>query len=170
MKRKKILKFFANLFNKPFVDIALYIAGIVAVLALSGAFSSNQTIIDTFLKILTSEDTLSLFFAGLFSLCLAKVISWFDKYMEESLKTEDNHHKIISQYKGHAMGLDSYKKTFADKKGVFLALTHVRKAERMDKPSKKKLTPEIYEEKLKKWKKELPFSIFYCYKLNFFFS
>lgn len=155
MKRKKILKFFANLFNKPFVDIALYIAGIVAVLALSGAFSSNQTIIDTFLKILTSEDTLSLFFAGLFSLFLAKIISWFDKYMEESLKTEDDHQKIISQYKGHRLGLSAYENSFADKKGVFLALTHVRKSEKMDKPSKEKLTPEIYEEKLKKWKKEI---------------
>lgn len=126
MKRKKILKFIAELIKKPIVKFLVYVGGIFAVLALSGAFKDNQTVPKTFLKILTSEDTLSLFFAGLFSIGVAKVISLFDKYMEESLKTEDNHHKIISQYKGHELGEISYEESFADKKGVFFALTHTR--------------------------------------------
>ena len=68
-------------------------------LGLSGAFADNKTIADTFLGILTSEDTLSLFFAGLVSLGLVKIVAWFEGYMEESMKIEDNHHKIINQYR-----------------------------------------------------------------------
>lgn len=160
MIRKKILKFLADFVKKPIVKVIIYLACIVAILAFSGAFSENGTLVDTFVEILTSKDTLSLFFAGLFSIGVAKVISWFQKYMEESLKTEDNHHKIISQYKGHKIGKISYEESFADISGVFFRLTHVRKKEQREKPidpgdaapaEQKKL----YEKENKKWQKEI---------------
>lgn len=130
MIRKKILKFLADFVKKPIVKVIIYLAFIVAILAFSGAFSKESNLLDTFFEILTSQDTLSLFFAGLFSIGVAKIISWFQKYMEESLKTEDNHHKIIFQYKGHKAGKTSYENSFADKVGVYLPLTHVMVPER----------------------------------------
>lgn len=136
MRGKKFFKFIADFIKKPIVKFAAYVGGIVAILALSGAFSKDNSIGKTFLEILTSQDTLSLFFAGLFSIGVAKIISWFHKYMEESLKTEDNHHKIISQYKGHKHGKTVYNQSFAEKDGVFLALTHTKKAKHPEKVKK----------------------------------
>ena len=136
MRGKKFFKFIADFIKKPIVKFAAYIGGIVIILALSGAFSKGNNIGKTFLEILTSQDTLSLFFAGLFSIGIAKIISWFHKYMEESLKTEDNHHKIISQYKGHLAGKTAYNQSFAEKDGVFLTLTHTKKAKNPEKVKK----------------------------------
>lgn len=102
MKRKRILKALANLLRKPICKVLFYLAGVALVLGLSGAFTSGQTVWNTFLNILKSEDTLSLLFAGLVSLGALKILSWFEGYMEESMKIEDNHHKIIAQYDRHS--------------------------------------------------------------------
>ena len=87
--------------NRPIVKVIFYLGGMALVLGLSGAFKDNQSFADTFLGILTSQDTLTLFFAGLLSLGVVKLLAWVDGYMEESLKIEDNHHKVICQYSAH---------------------------------------------------------------------
>ena len=101
MNRKRILKALANLLKKPICKVLFYVGGMALVLGLSGAFSDEQTIWNTVLNIIKSEDTLSLLFAGLISLGALKIMSWFESYMEESMKIEDNHHKIIAQYEKH---------------------------------------------------------------------
>ena len=101
MKRKKIFKALVGLFSRPIVKVVFYLGGMALVLGLSGAFKDNQTFTDTFLGILTSQDTLTLFFAGLLSLGVVKLLAWVEGYMEESLKIEDNHHKLINQYSTH---------------------------------------------------------------------
>ncbi|MBQ3491870.1 MAG: hypothetical protein IJA74_04910 [Oscillospiraceae bacterium] len=152
MKRKKIMKALADLLSRPITKLLFYLGGMALVLGLSGAFSSGKTIWGTFLNIFTSDDTLSLFFAGLVSLGLVKLLSLFDSYMEESLKIEDNHHKIINQYNAHNQYppklLQTIRKkcsmpnagdgvledlidagqvgNYADKKGEFLMLRHVK--------------------------------------------
>ena len=102
MNRKRILKALANLLKKPICKVLFYVGGMALVLGLSGAFSDEQTIWNTVLNIIKSEDTLSLLFAGLVSLGALKIMSWFESYMEESMKIEDNHHKIIAQYDRHS--------------------------------------------------------------------
>lgn len=101
MNRKRILKALANLLQNPICKVLFYLGGMALVLGLSGAFSDGQTIWNTLLNIIKSEDTLSLLFAGLVSLGTLKILSWFESYMEESMKIEDNHHKIIAQYEKH---------------------------------------------------------------------
>lgn len=101
MKRKRLLKALANLLSRPICRVLFYLAGMALVLGLSGAFTSGQTVWNTVLNIIKSEDTLSLLFAGLISLGTLKILSWFESYMEESMKIEDNHHKIIAQYERH---------------------------------------------------------------------
>lgn len=158
MKRKKILKALVDLLNRPIVKVCFYLGGMILVLGLSGAFKDNQSFADTFLGILTSQDTLTLFFAGLLSLGIVKLLAWVDGYMEESLKIEDNHHKVISQYSAH----DQYSKkklkeaqkankrvgasqtileglvdarhkgSYAEKNGEYLMLRHVR--DRLEEP------------------------------------
>ena len=158
MKRKKLLKALVDLLNRPIVKVIFYLGGMALVLGLSGAFKDNQTFADTFLGILTSQDTMTLFFAGLLSLGVVKVLAWLDGYMEESLKIEDNHHKVISQYSAHdqysSKKMDGIRKnknlpdasdaeiediidarhegTYAEKNGEYLMLRHVR--DRMDEP------------------------------------
>jgi len=102
MRRKRFLKALASLLRHPLCRVIFYIGGMALVLGLSGAFTGGQTVWNTVLNILKSEDTLSLLFAGLVSLGTLKVLSWFESYMEESMKIEDNHHKIIAQYDRHS--------------------------------------------------------------------
>ncbi len=127
MRRKKILKFIANLFDRAIVKVLFYLVGIFLIFGLSGKFSGGGSFINTFLEVITSQDMLTLFLAGLLSLGVLKVMNWFEGYMEESMKIEDDHHKIITQYKQHRLGSIYYDESFADKQGVFLLLRHLRK-------------------------------------------
>lgn len=125
--RKRFLKALAAFLSRPIVKVFFYLGGMALVLGFSGAFSDNQSFVNAFSEILVSEDTLSLFFAGLFSLGVAKLLSWFEGYMEESMKTEDNHRKIISQYDKHTPYKTLPDKTFQDTNGGYLTLQHVQK-------------------------------------------
>ena len=183
MKRKKILKAFVNLLNRPIVKVIFYLGGMALVLGLSGAFKDNQTFADTFMGILTSQDTLTLFFAGLLSLGVVKLLAWVDGYMEESLKIEDNHHKVISQYSAHDQYsskklkviqkmhgcvdasqaeledlVDAQHKdgSYAEKNGEYLMLRHVR--DRMDEPvfpgeNASRKEMRVYKRQQRKWRK-----------------
>ena len=53
------------------------------------------------ISILTSQETMSVFLAGILSIGIAKMAKRCDYYLEESLKIDDNHHKIINMYSGH---------------------------------------------------------------------
>lgn len=113
---------------------------------------------NTILDIITSQDMLTLFLAGLLSLGMVKLLSWFDGYMEESMKIEDDHHKIITQYSKHELDLHSYDKSFVNKQGNFLELTHLR--ESMKKPVEPtenctKRDKKKYKKALRNWEREI---------------
>lgn len=137
MKRKKIFKFIASLIKKPLFMLGVYVCGIIFVFLLSSIIVSDKNVLDTIMEIVASQDTLTLFFAGLFSLTVAEIVTLFHKYMEESLKTEDNHHKIISHYNAHKLGETSYKENVNEKKGVYLSLTHVKVPKNSEKEKQK---------------------------------
>ena len=148
MRRKKILKLLAVWVTKPIVKLFFYLAGLLGVLALSGALNNDETIFNTFYNILTSDGTLSIFFAGLVSLGIAKFLSRFDYYMEESMKLEDNHHKIIGQYGKHEKESSDATRTnvrlltvdenaFVNPDGTFMDLYCVKSKHRMDPPGEK---------------------------------
>lgn len=148
MRRKKILKFLATLVSKPIVKLLFYVSGLVLVLVLSGAAKDSESIFAAFFNLFVSEGTLSIFFAGLVSLGLAKIFSHFEYYMEESMKVEDDHHKIIGQYGKHEKESSHATRTnvclpkvdenaFVNPDGTFMDLYCVKRDHRMDPPGEK---------------------------------
>jgi hypothetical protein len=156
--KKKILKFFSNLLNKPIIKVLFYVFGILLILALSGAFSSESAIINTVVEIITSQDMLSLFLAGLLSVGMMKLLNWFESYMEESMKIEDDHHKLITQYSKHNSNSNHYNQSFVDKQGTFLTLHCLH--ESMKKPTEPtegstKMDQKKYKKDIRKWNRAI---------------
>ncbi len=97
---KKILKGFDKFIKNFWVQLIALIVVSVGIFLL-GAFISGDRFEDKVLEILTGTDLLGVFLAALISLIVAKVLIRVKNTMEESLKLEDDHHKIISRYSGH---------------------------------------------------------------------
>lgn len=120
--RKTILKFIKKLYDNSVVRVILYVAGILGVFYISKLIHAREeSFFDSIVLILTSEETISVFIAGILSIGIAKLMRGVDSSLEESLKTEDNHHRIINMYSGHAkkeIGDGNY----FDKTGVFMSL------------------------------------------------
>lgn len=97
---KKILKGFDKFIKNFWVQLIALVVVSVGIFVL-GAFISGDRFEDKVLEILTGTDLLGVFLAALISLIVAKVLIRVKNTMEESLKLEDDHHKIISRYSGH---------------------------------------------------------------------
>lgn len=121
--RKDFLKFISKVLEKPIVKIIVYIVGILFIFFIYGVFDDSATMFEKIIDILRSEVTLSVFFAGLLSVIMAKIIKRCDYYLEESLKIEDNHHKIIIKYNGHDRAEHPVEDgNYADKVGSYMKL------------------------------------------------
>ena len=154
--KKNFLKKIASAFKKPYVKVACYVGGILLVLVISGGFSA-QNIWNTIVTVVKSYDMLTLCVAGLMSLTTLGIFKWFESYMEESMKLEDDHHKIIVQYDKHKDSLLDNKNSFAEKQGGFLAIRHIKKCNKdFKKPEKncKQNKFEGYEKRIIKWAKK----------------
>ncbi len=128
--RKRLFKFIRKCFDSTLAKILTYIVLILVIFYFFGVFDSfGQSFSEMFRKVLgifTSENTLSVFLAGIFSITVAIIVKQFDSYLEESSKISDNHHKVISTYSAHPktdkseiLGKDD---NFCDKTGGFMAL------------------------------------------------
>lgn len=95
---KKLLKKFDKFIKNFWVQLVVLVGISVAILALGGAFASGDTVKDKILEIVTGTDFLGIFLAAAISLIVAKVLIRVKDTLEESLKLEDDHHKIISRY------------------------------------------------------------------------
>lgn len=128
--KKKILKFIRKCFDSTLAKIITYIILIIVIFHFFGVFSSlGRSFTEIFgriFAIFTSEDTLSIFLAGIFSIIIAIIVKQFDSLLEESSKISDNHHKVISSYSGHPKTdkseILSKEDNFCDKSGGFMAL------------------------------------------------
>ena len=98
---KNVLKFLKKLFSNFWFKLVALLAVIVAIFAISGAFNSPENMGGKILELITSVDTLSIFLAAALSIIVATVASRLVHRLEESLKIEDDHHKIIVQYWDH---------------------------------------------------------------------
>lgn len=97
---KKILKWFDKIIRNFWVQLIALVV-VSACIFLLGAFIAGVPAKDKVLEILTGTDLLGVFLAALISIIVAKVLIRVKNTMEESLKLEDDHHKIISRYSGH---------------------------------------------------------------------
>lgn len=128
--KKKILKFIRKCFDSTLAKIITYIILIFVIFYFFGVFTGfGQPVAEMLgriLTIFTSEDTLSVFLAGIISITIAIIVKQFDSYLEESSKISDNHHKVISTYSGHSKTdkseILSGQENFCDKNGGFMAL------------------------------------------------
>ena len=128
--KKKLMKFIRKCFDSTLAKVITYIFLIIIIFHFFGVFDSfGQSFSEIFgriFAIFTSEDTLSVFLAGIFTIIIAIIVKQFDAYLEESSKISDNHHKVISSYSGHPKTDKSEilakKDNFCDKGGGFMAL------------------------------------------------
>ena len=122
---KKLLKFFAKLCGNFWVQILFLLCCLAAVFALGAAFNTEKGLWGSILEFITGSDVLSVFVAALISVIVARVIIKVKRSLEDSLKIEDDHHKIISKYHKHTKcdidrSRNSYKKN-----GEFMYLERV---------------------------------------------
>ena len=98
---KKILKFIKRAAESFWVRLVLLLGCVVIIFALSGAFESAESAGAKIVELITSVDTLSLFLVAALSLIVADVVIKIKGRLEESNKTDDDHHKIVCKYHGH---------------------------------------------------------------------
>lgn len=124
--RKKISSFLLNMWKKPLTKIILYLVLLVIIFALSGAFDSKEGFWAFIVAILTKDETISFFAAAIFTIILAILLKIIETRLEESLKIEDNHHKIIAMYNKHKIDKLDLSKNYYDKDGIFMELHHTK--------------------------------------------
>ena len=100
--KKKIYKFLKKIFSNFWVRIIGLTAAIALIFAWAGAFESFEAFWTEIKDFITSGDTISLVVVAAFSLIIASFALRGRKFLEESMKVEDDHHKIVCKYNGHA--------------------------------------------------------------------
>lgn len=126
--KKKIVKFINNLFNRPIVKFVSYILLVFLIFTIYGVFDNTENSIDIIIQkitsIVSSEETLSVFLAGIISIGIARFIKNCNSYLEESFKIDDDHHAIIGKYNGHAKKTENLVENQLDSVGTFMRMTH----------------------------------------------
>lgn len=124
--KKKLSSFLLNIWKKPITKIILYLALLIFIFALSGAFNSKEGFWTFVVEIITKDETISFFAAGIFTIVLAILFKLVETRLEESLKIEDNHHKIIAMYNKHKIDKITNLDNYFDKNGIFMELHHTK--------------------------------------------
>lgn len=125
---KKILKFINKLFKNAIFKIVGYVTLVILILTVYGVFNNGlsvQTVWQRILNILCSDETLSIFLAGILSIGIARIVRGFDQRLEEALKTSDDHHGIIRKYNGHTKKAGILPANTLDPEGSFMSVHHI---------------------------------------------
>lgn len=123
--KKKIYKLLKKIFSNFWVRLIGLIVVITGIFALAGAFESFGTLWMAIKDFITSGDTISLVVVTAASLIIASFVIRGTRFLEESMKVEDDHHKIICMYSEHAKKEPSPGKNFDTKDGAFMYLSSV---------------------------------------------
>lgn len=103
---KKFIKFVEKVIGNFWLQLLILIGFAIAILAIGGTFDSKENAQEKTLELVAGTDMLSIFLAAAISLIVARVAIRIKHTMEESLKLEDDHHKIISKYYKHISPAD----------------------------------------------------------------
>lgn len=122
MFKKKLLKFLDKLFDNDYAKILFYLLGFVGIFTLWRIVNTEAEFLPALLDILQGDIAISIFVAGLFSILFKHVLMMIDDALEESQKTEDDHHRIIHQYDGHNSESVDVSVNYYDKRGNYLAV------------------------------------------------
>lgn len=129
MKKKWTSKIL-QIWRLPVTKIFFYLIALMGIFLISRLVNDNNkegNILDFIVNILTQGETLSFFAAGIFTIIVATIIKSSEIRLEESLKIESNHHKIISQYSGHEKNKLDITQNYFNESGIFMELHHTRK-------------------------------------------
>lgn len=129
----KFFKIMRKIFGNFWVKLILLLLCMVGIFALAVTFDEGGTTGDKLLEFVTSGDVLSIFLVAAVSLIVASVVIKVKPYLEESLKIEDDHHKIVCKYNKHSRADVSPCGNLYDKNGSFMYLTNVRRSRRAPK-------------------------------------
>jgi len=144
-----------SLWKNPFVKIIIYILALIGILVISQTVnakgSEKKDLLTIAVELLTKSETISFFAAGIFTIALATIIRESEKRLEENLKIESNHHKIIAQYKGHKKDKLDITCNYFDKTGIYMELHHTQKP----KKDIKNIEKDIYSSAYKSLEEEL---------------
>lgn len=143
--KKKILTFILNIWQNPITKIILYLILLIFIFALSGAFSSSEGFWAFVVAIITKDETISFFAAGIFTIILAILIKLIETRLEENLKIEDNHHKIIAMYNKHKIDKISIESNYFNKDGIVMELHHTKQYKKSIKNNVKDFYSEEYQ-------------------------
>lgn len=152
--KKNLTSKILNLWKKPLIKIICYLLILIMIFVISRVLNNKneETNILEYIKIiLTQSETISFFAAGIFTIIVATIISSTEKRLEESLKIESDHHKIIAQYKNHKKDKISVENNYYNNDGIFMELHHTKKYKKPIKNFEK----DIYSSKYQSLQKEL---------------
>lgn len=130
---KKFLNVMRKIFGNFWVKLIVLVLCMVGIFALAVAVDEDGTTGDKILEFITSGDVLSIFLVAAVSLIVASVILKIKPYMEESLKIEDDHHKIVCRYNKHSKADVSPNGNLFDKGGTYMYLENVARPRRAPK-------------------------------------
>ena len=154
MKKKWISKVL-NFWRKPLTKVIFYLIILILIFMISGSINkaqNNETLLEFIKEVLTQPETISFFVVGIFTIIVATIVTGLEKRMEESLKIESDHHKIIGQYKGHKKDKISVEQNYYNQNGIFMELHHTKEYKKpLANPEKDKYSPrfQTLEEELK---------------------
>ncbi len=147
---KKAVKYLRNFINNIFVKFTFYILCLGAILWITGVFSDMEHWKEKIAELFSTQETVSVLVVGLLSLALMSGVKLLDYILEESLKIEDNHHNIISQYSKHSREFVSNRKNFYNKDGAFVTVDHINKFKlALPKPKAKDKYSDVYKSEKK---------------------
>lgn len=139
---KKLIKIVKNIAENFWVRLFFLIGCIAGVFALGGAFSSPSAAGNKIWEIITSVDTVSVILVALFSLIVVSVTKASKKYLEESRKVDDDHHRIVCKYHKHLKRDKITDRSYDEKQGVFMYLDKTADRKLPRKPSGDKYSEE----------------------------
>ena len=99
--KKKIYQILKKIFDNFWIRLIGLVAVIAGIFALAGAFQSFETFWQAIRDFITSGDTISIVVVAAVSLIIASFALRGRRFLEESMKVEDDHHKIICKYSDH---------------------------------------------------------------------
>lgn len=119
---KTIIKLVKKMIGNFWVRLIFLLGCIVGIFALGGVFESVDSVGKKIIEIITDMNVLSVFLVAVLSLIVASIVLKSRKVLEESLKIDDDHHKIICKYNKHKKTDKITDRSYGDKGGVFMYL------------------------------------------------
>ena len=146
---RKFGRFLKKVGTNFWVQLVFLIGCIAAIFALGGVFSSPDAIGQEILEIITSVDIISILLAAVFSLIVARIVLRIRHITEETKKIEQDHHKIVCKYNGHAKADIDRTQNFCDREGVFMYLDRLPAKRKTGKNPEDDSTTDTYKQREK---------------------